>query len=80
MDELFLVAVLLHLFQLLVGVVQKEALEQQLPVALDELHVAQHVQDVAVVVAHAVLGAHGIADILQRGDAGAQPLGVFGQH
>ncbi len=79
-DELFLVALLLHLLQLPVGVIQKEALEQKLPVALDELHVAEHVQDVAVLVAHAVLGGHRVADVFQQGDACAQSLGVFGQH
>ena len=68
MNEIALATLFAHLLLLLVSVVEQVALQEQLAVALDELHVAHDMHDVAVVVAHAVLGAHRVADVFQGGD------------
>ena len=68
LDEIALAALLAHFFLFLVRVIEQVALQEQLAIAFDELHVAHDMHDVAVVVAHAVLGAHRVADVFQGGD------------
>ena len=78
LDEVALTAILAHLLLLLVRIVEQVALQEQLAVALDELHVAHDVHDAAVVVAHPILGAHRVADVLEGGDGLAHFRGIFG--
>ncbi len=80
LDEVALVALLLHFLEFLVGVVQQKALVHKLAVVFHQFDVAHDVNDVAVAVAHAVLGAHGVAHVLESGNALAQGDGVLGQH
>ena len=68
LDEIALAALLAHFFLFLVRVIEQVTLQEQLAIAFDELHVAHDMHDVAVVVAHAVLGAHRVADVLQGSD------------
>ena len=77
LNETALAALLAHFLLLLVRVIEQVALQEQLAVALDELHVAHDVHDVPIVVAHAVLGAHRVADVLQGGDGIAHLRGVL---
>ena len=62
------------LLVLLVGVVQQEALVHELAVLLYQLGAPEHVQDLAVLVMHAVFEAHAIARLLERGELLAQHL------
>ena len=68
LDEIALAALLAHFFLFLVRVIEQVTLQEQLAIAFDELHVAHDMHDVAIVVAHAVLGAHRVADVLQGSD------------
>ena len=78
MNEIALATLFAHLLLLLVSVVEQVALQEQLAVALDELHVAHDVHDAAVVVAHPILGAHRVAEVLEGGDGLAHLRGIFG--
>ena len=78
--QVLLAALAALLLALLVGVVEQEALVQQLAILLDELHVAHDVHQRAVVVAHAILDAHAVAHMRERGELLAQHLLVLVEH
>ena len=82
--QLHLAALLIHTLLLLLKLlgrdIQEEALVKQLALLLHQLDIAHHMEDIAALVAHAVLDAHVVAHLFQRLDAGAQPVPVLIQH
>ncbi len=65
---------------LLVGNVQQEALVELLAVLLDDLDVAHHVPNLAVLVAHAVLGGEAVPHLGELHDLLAQAAAVLPDH